>query len=285
MARINVDDKWLKDPRRDDFVKAVGDSDRADGLTVRYWRLGQEAHAQGKLVNKKQFMRMPFAKEFMACELAEEREGGIYIKGTKRRAKYLVAKIEAGRKGGKKSATRDRDERGRLRSKRKGSESQPSTAPSKTQAPPNEAKPHVHSHTHVQFQLQTEEETKTACGSAKPVSLPAAARPPKRFDAEDLGQVLSAIPKKTADVWLTLYNGEQDWVERELLKAWKYYAIEHPSKKPKSISGWSRAFGSWLERGWGYRAKGIRTGGVRTRQDATADHLSEMMSKVERGEL
>lgn len=106
MARINIDEKWLsKDPRRKKFVKAVGDEDKADGLALRFWVLGQEAYSSGKLVNKKQFYMLPYAKEFLSCELAEERDGGIYIKGSKRRMEWYRKMIAGAAKGGAQKST------------------------------------------------------------------------------------------------------------------------------------------------------------------------------------
>ncbi len=171
MARINVDDKWwVNDPRRDKFVELVGNEMMADGLALKFWRLGQEAFSTNKMVNKKKFMMVQHAKAFLACELAEERDGGIYIKGSKRHD-WLKARVEAGRKGGSQKSTA-KSTAAKLREELKAaSRAQVAeiTGPDHKQnaQTTSKHKPHSHSHSHShshdqsQFQIQEDENTNT----------------------------------------------------------------------------------------------------------------------------
>lgn len=167
MARINVDDKWFSvDPRRKKWVKAVGDEYMADGLALHFWRLGQEAFAKGRGINKKMFDLMPFSKQFIECELAEVQDGGIYIKGSKRSDWYKL-RVQAAQKGGAQKSTRkaqaakEREERKKLRRAAPLENTEESTSKStKAQAKAQKHNPHVHVHvhSHVQDQIQFQDQ-------------------------------------------------------------------------------------------------------------------------------
>lgn len=78
---------------------------------------------------------------------------------------------------------------------------------------------------------------------------------------DSLESLLEAIPKKTKDSWSALYPAA--YIERQQFLAWNYYA----SNPPKSLTGWSRTVGGWLERGWRWqkeadaRSRAPETGG------------------------
>lgn len=129
MARINVDDEIGSDPR---FIKLLGllqgDYWRALGLCVGAWRMGQkffkDVDAKG-IIPLNEWAQTDFAP-ILECGLAIEKDGGIYIKGSKDKFAWLDKKVEAGKIGGKKSA----DSRKR---KKKQNEANASSASSKTE--------------------------------------------------------------------------------------------------------------------------------------------------------
>ena len=106
---------------------------------------------------------------------------------------------------------------------------------------------------------------------------------PSKFDAENLDEVLSSLGEEKANAWRELYNHDEEFILRELRKAWQYYALDNPSKKPKSRRGWSQCLSSWLERGWSYRSKTIA--GQQTKTQARNTKSREVLQMIEDGEL
>lgn len=70
---------------------------------------------------------------------------------------------------------------------------------------------------------------------------------------ESLDSLLANLPQKTKDGWASLYK--QDFIDRQLILAWNYYETKPP---PKRLADWSRALGSWLERGHQWEKKNNR---------------------------
>jgi ribosomal protein S27AE len=99
MPRLNIEDEWFDDPRRDDLARKIG-AIEADGVAVRMWRLAQTYFRTGKLLPTDIFERVPFAKEWEEVGLAERQIDGVYIKGQKERFAWLGARSEAGKIGG-----------------------------------------------------------------------------------------------------------------------------------------------------------------------------------------
>jgi hypothetical protein len=80
---------------------------------------------------------------------------------------------------------------------------------------------------------------------------------PEKLNLFSPKEILEAIPAENKSRWFALYEQDADFIQRELIKAIGYY-FDNPKKKPKSARGWLTALSSWLERGWSYRAKGIK---------------------------
>lgn len=74
-----------------------------------------------------------------------------------------------------------------------------------------------------------------------------AAKEPEEFN--DPETLIQKIPKNTKSRWLALYNGDEEFLRREAIKAFGYYE-NNPRKKPKTLRGWTQALSSWFERGW-----------------------------------
>lgn len=126
MARINVEDSWWTDPRRNLLARLVGKESTADGIALKAWRVSQEYWRKKELIPLDVFEALEGAAELLQAKIAEVREGGVYLKGSTNHHKWLEERIKTAAKGGKKSAQRPRDAKGRLISSKQ--------TPSKTQA-------------------------------------------------------------------------------------------------------------------------------------------------------
>lgn len=115
MARINIEDCWWTDPRRERLTELVGGPLIADGAAIRMWRLAQEfwKHARG-LVPQGIFATLPYAAEMIKSGLASATESMVYVRGSSQYLDWLHDKKLAGREGGRKSSQRPRDAKGRL---------------------------------------------------------------------------------------------------------------------------------------------------------------------------
>ena len=71
-------------------------------------------------------------------------------------------------------------------------------------------------------------------------------------------ELISAFDEDTAHLWKSLYPDE-NYLRREFLKAWDYYVRTNPQKTPRTLSGWKRALGSWLERAWPHHMRTIQS--------------------------
>lgn len=111
MARMNLDDQFWVDVL--DLVAKVGDQDKAIGNAVRFFKLAQEKHKQGRLISEEDFKAKGFLEALIPI-FAKRTPSGIQATGASKHFAWLDQKAEAGREGGKKSAKRPRDSKGRL---------------------------------------------------------------------------------------------------------------------------------------------------------------------------
>lgn len=122
MARINIEDQfWLE-------VTAVAaqrnmDPDKLAGNASRFFRYAQEKHKKGKYVSEEEFQALGFLEELIPM-FAKRTPNGLQAAGCDVYFGWLEQKSEAGKTGGKASAQRPRDEKGRLLSKRDPNEIQ-----------------------------------------------------------------------------------------------------------------------------------------------------------------
>lgn len=111
MARMNLEDQFWLDVM--DIINQVGDQDKAIGNAIRFLKFAQEKHKQGKLVSEEDFKAKGFSEALIPI-FAKRTPSGIQANGADKHFAWLNQKIEAGRAGGKKSAQRKRDSKGRL---------------------------------------------------------------------------------------------------------------------------------------------------------------------------
>jgi hypothetical protein len=107
MPRINVEEDWYSNPRREALIKKVGNSLLADGVALSMWKLSQGYYQKGHLfIPPEIFEMIPYWKEFEECLLAKREKEGIYICGTKDNFLWMTRRKEAGRIGGVASAAK-----------------------------------------------------------------------------------------------------------------------------------------------------------------------------------
>lgn len=102
MPRINIEDDWFDDPRREALIAKIGIV--ADAVALRMWRLAQTYFRNRKLTPATLFEQVPYWQEFEAAGLAERRGDHVYIRGQGERFAWLLQKSEAGARGGRASA-------------------------------------------------------------------------------------------------------------------------------------------------------------------------------------
>ncbi len=110
MARINCEDDYWTDPRREALGLLIGDQEKADGRMLRAWRVSQSHWTQGHLVPHSLWNAAKL-DGIIECGLAERREDGVYCKGSASHFDWIPPKAKAGRAGGIASvaARKERD--------------------------------------------------------------------------------------------------------------------------------------------------------------------------------
>lgn len=135
---MNVEDSFFKDKRFIKLAIKLGDEDLALGCCIQMWFLAQNYWRKNqRIIPIEVWQKQDMRDELIEVGLAEKRDEGIYVKGAEKHFDWIYQRAEAGRAGGRVSAQRGRDDKGRLL---------PKQTPSKHQANPSAAKPHSHSH-------------------------------------------------------------------------------------------------------------------------------------------
>lgn len=99
MPRINVEDEWFDDPRRELLKGFVGEA--VDTVALAMWRLSQRYYRLEILVVPvEKFELMAHWDAFEKAKLARRENGGVYICGSRDRFSWLSEQRERGRLGG-----------------------------------------------------------------------------------------------------------------------------------------------------------------------------------------
>lgn len=116
MPRINIEEEWFTDPRRERLAELLGSKFEADGLAVYVWRFAQKYWMKKELIPLHAWYGAGFGDHLFECGLAEKRENGVYVRGSKRHFEWYhtkLAQLTAGAQiGGKmraKSAHRNQN--------------------------------------------------------------------------------------------------------------------------------------------------------------------------------
>ena len=151
MARLTVEQKWWIDPRRTFLMNLLSTPAHVDGLMIQVWRMAQEYWGQGQLMPWRVFSKFPEAPRIIDADLAELRDGiqldsktlpalpqdtsntFVYVRGSKDFFSWVFEIREKRRQGGKQSAQRERDEKGRLLKKGSKGKKKPSKNPAPIQ--------------------------------------------------------------------------------------------------------------------------------------------------------
>jgi len=97
MARINIEEAWFSDPRRERLKDLVGGE--VETVAVAMWRLAQD-HSNERVVPEKLFKMIKHWEAFVKAGLAFKNNGGYYVCGTEERFKWLEVCRKSGKKGG-----------------------------------------------------------------------------------------------------------------------------------------------------------------------------------------
>ncbi len=66
----------------------------------------------------------------------------------------------------------------------------------------------------------------------------------------NLQDFLAIFDQSTFAHWLSIYQNDGDWINRELEKCYGYFYVQKTGKPSSSVKGWKSRASSWLERGW-----------------------------------
>lgn len=284
MARINIDDLFWK--RTTKLAIKLGDHTLAVGQALTFMREAQDAYKEGKLVTKEIMEREGLSEHLIGIFAVAIDFGFQYIDADEEFG-WLLKRKASGQRGGIKSGEvrraydvdipidenyggaqeigTDNDFNNLERSKTK-----------QTQANPSKTNP-------LPLTLTKNYNSKSELDSTSTVPLQRP-RGGAKFNALSLKEVLETLGQEKFLAWLDLYDDQREFVERELKKAWQYYHLDNPSKKPKSKRGWSQALSSWLERGWSDRAKGVK-GRFESKVEANDRKSMEMLAEIRNGGL
>lgn len=110
MARINIEEKWWTDPRREKLAFLLGSFLIADGLALKLWRLSQENWKGSKKDKEKQliplskFEFIEFREKLLEAKMCEIRDEGVYVFGSEEHHEWLLSKKRNGKLGGLKKS-------------------------------------------------------------------------------------------------------------------------------------------------------------------------------------
>lgn len=158
MPRINVEEEWFADPRREMLQGKINNPESVDSIAVRMWRLAQHYWIPAKeLIPAKSWKGCDFPDAVFEVGLAERRNGGVYVSGTEKHFAWYFEKIaklhDRAQKGG----------RARVRDAQRSSSGQllPAATSDTSQTP---AKPSPSSSSSSSFSSSEEKPKKKICG-------------------------------------------------------------------------------------------------------------------------
>lgn len=115
MARVTIENCWWTDPRRTKLTRILGDEDKADARAARMWNLAQKFWENGRdLIPLDIFQTLESWQELIDCRLADLRGEFVYVRGSSQYLEWAYEQKIKRVAGGKKSAQRPRDPKGRL---------------------------------------------------------------------------------------------------------------------------------------------------------------------------
>jgi len=114
MPRLNIEDDWWSDPRREALGRLLGNEDMADIVMLKAWRCAQRYWKEGrKLIPRSVFNLLQGAHFILDVGLAKiDDSGHVYVSGSRGQFDWLHRRAEDGRRGGAKSVQKRREKYG-----------------------------------------------------------------------------------------------------------------------------------------------------------------------------
>lgn len=101
MARINIDETWWNDPRKQHLTRLLNSEIIATGAFFTAARLAQTYWLNGRsMIPEKVWKSFEYQSQLIEAGLAEIHEAGVYLVGSSDAFDWLEKKKEAGKKGG-----------------------------------------------------------------------------------------------------------------------------------------------------------------------------------------
>lgn len=186
MPRINIEDRIWSDSRFQDLILIVNNRFIAKGMIIELWTIAQKHWLENKsLIPKQEFERAGLSP-LLVVGLAEERQDGIYAKGSEDHFAWYHNSIEQRKEAGKKSAEARRVKYGDAQPKNTIERDRTTLERDRTavRTKPNDAEPSSSSSASFSKNLNTEETKGTALASVAPSSISSVSvknsKPPSR---------------------------------------------------------------------------------------------------------
>lgn len=235
MARINIEDSLYKDDRFLELVLKTGNVYVAKGMMLTAFTLAQKYWLSHRSIPESAWPKS--LNLLIECNLArfDSKGTSIYVCGSAENFAWLDRSAKGGRSKSVKKTKSLKNAKPQIENNNVSLEAQP-----------NQTEPLTLTltHTHSLNSYSSSNSSGTVLEKSKPGPL----------EFEDENALILSIDKKILDNWAKLY--EQEYLQRELLKAWNWYS-NNPRKKPKTIRGWVQALSSWFDRGWKHYVKNI----------------------------
>lgn len=281
MARINIEadlftrNAWLN------FVIKKGSPEAALGALVFAFIQAQKFWAPNEeLIPHEVWESEGLDDLLIESGLAEKRETGIYVKGSKEQFAWLMQKHEAGKKGGrpKKKTEENRPVISDKRNEPNGTRVEPSSSISISSSISNSNS----------FSSSSSSDLGSTLTSASPPEAKKAPTVIPEFKKHDeVAQLLGNVSEASQKRWLSIFNGQAEFVVKEMLKA-ADWLDRNPARRPRTSRGYAQFCSSWLNRAWPNYQKSIPTNSVarpKTFAQQRSDNNRELWRKVEAGEL
>lgn len=106
LARINIEDSLYQDHRFIKLCTQIG-IDAALGAMVRVWTIAQKFYLKDdRKIPRDEWEKHGLRNEVLAVGLAEDKKGRIKVRGADEQFKWLIQRVESGKKGGLAKAKR-----------------------------------------------------------------------------------------------------------------------------------------------------------------------------------
>jgi len=251
VARINIEEKWWGDPRRQAICDAAGNSYMVDGIFLRIIKTAQEYIKEGSPIPKKLFSQFPHSILFVENGICEITDEGVWLDGAKKHLGWLAKRVVAGKNGGKQKSPAKREAAlKREASKREIIEEldhkQNHNSTSKTTIAQASSSFSSSFSSSDSISGSSSFEKQGRAPSSK--QLEAVANYPNEYFAIHEILKLRNVPENLTRVWLNTY-ADVEWVVGEVKKATAWEA-SHPKNRKIHFGAYLT---NWMNRGWDKR--------------------------------